>query len=155
MLSSLKKQFDNDKKLLLNHTKEFLTTPGVGVPLETNRAKIEEAVEKGSFTEALRGLAILRHEKTGIKLTKIEGKNGETLILIRNGGRNNPNEKIILGTKAFEMQYLNAIRGAIDKAKSENKLELVLKFNKEVVKFINSFTSHKICKLKLTVLPNC
>ncbi|WP_032139233.1 hypothetical protein [Rickettsia tamurae] len=55
---------------MLNHTKEFLTTPGVGVPLETNRAKIE----KGSFTEALQGLEILRHEKTGIKLTKIEGK---------------------------------------------------------------------------------
>ena len=116
MLSSLKKQFDNDKEFLLNHTKEFLITPGVGVPLETNRAKIEEAVEKGSFTEALQGLEILRHEKTGIKLNKIEGKNDETPILIRDG-RNNPNEKIVLGTEAFEMQYLNAIRGALDIAK--------------------------------------
>ncbi|AFB25678.1 MULTISPECIES: hypothetical protein [spotted fever group] len=41
MLSSLKKQFDNDKEFLLNHTKEFLTTPRIGVTLETNRAKIE------------------------------------------------------------------------------------------------------------------
>ena len=48
MLSSLKKQFDNDKEFLLNHTKEFLTTSGVGIPLETNRAKIEEAVEKAT-----------------------------------------------------------------------------------------------------------
>ncbi|MEG8230368.1 hypothetical protein O6R16_04890 [Candidatus Rickettsia tasmanensis] len=109
MLSSLKKQFDNDKEFLLNHTKEFLTTPGVGVPLETNRAKIE-------------------------------GKNGETPILIRDG-HNHPNEKIVLGTKAFEMQYLNAIRGAIDIAKGENKPELVLKLNKEAVKFINSFNA--------------
>ncbi|KDO03145.1 MULTISPECIES: hypothetical protein [spotted fever group] len=116
MLSSLKKQFDNDKEFLLNHTKEFLTTPGVGIPLEINRAKIEETVEKGSFTEALQDLEILRHEKTGIKLTKIEGKNDKTPILIRDS-RNNPNEKIVLGTEAFEMQYLNAIRGAIDNSK--------------------------------------
>ncbi|GAA5251758.1 hypothetical protein [Candidatus Rickettsia kedanie] len=138
MLSSLKKQFDNDEAFLLNHTKEFLTISGVGVPLETNRAKIEEAVEKGSFTEALQVLAILRHEKTSIKLTKIEGKNGETSILIRDG-HNNPNEKIVLGTEAFEMQYLNAIRGAIDRANTENKPELVLKLNKAAVKFINHF----------------
>ncbi|AAL02596.1 hypothetical protein [Rickettsia conorii] len=131
MLSSLKKQFDNDKEFLLNHTKEFLTTPGVGVTLETNRANIE-------------------------------GKNGETPILIRDG-RNNPNEKIVLGTKAFE--YLNAIRGAINIAKGKNKPELVLKLNKKTVKFINRFNAFnmeksqenisKIGKLKLTVLLNC
>ena len=122
MLSSLKKQFDNDKEFLLNHTKEFLTTPGIGVPLETNRAKIE-------------------------------GKNGETPILIRDG-RNNPNEKIVLGTKAFEMQYLNAIRGAIDIAKGENKPKLVLKLNKEAVKFINSFNALNMEKSQENISKN-
>ncbi|MCC8406802.1 MAG: hypothetical protein LN560_04240 [Rickettsia endosymbiont of Sceptobius lativentris] len=63
------------------------------------------------------------------------------------------------------MQYLNAIRGAIDIAKTENKPELVLKLNKEAVKFINSFNAlnmeksqeniSKICKLRLTMLLNC
>ena len=50
-------------------------------------------------------------------------------------------KKIVLGTEAFEMQYLNAIRGAIDIAKTENEPELVLKLNKEAVKFINSFNA--------------
>lgn len=45
MLSSLKKQFDNDKEFLLNHTKKFLTTPGISVTLETNRVKIEKKVK--------------------------------------------------------------------------------------------------------------
>ena len=107
MLSSLKKQFDNDKEFLLNHTKEFLTTPGIGVPLETNRAKIE-------------------------------GKNSETPILIRD----------------FEMQYLNAIRGAIDIAKGENKPKLVLKLNKEAVKFINSFNALNMEKSQENISKN-
>ena len=58
-------------------------------------------------------LDILCHEKISIKLTKIEGKNVEIPILIHHD-RNNSNEKIILGTEAFEKQYLRAIRGAID-----------------------------------------
>ncbi|UZW38747.1 hypothetical protein [Rickettsia conorii] len=96
---------------------------------------------------------MLRHEKTGIKLTKIEGKNGETPILIRDG-RNNPNAKIVLGTKAFEMQYLNAIRGAINIAKGKNKPELVLKLNKEAVKFINSFNALNIEKSQENISKN-
>ncbi|WP_017208705.1 hypothetical protein [Rickettsia australis] len=55
-------------------------------------------------------------KKPVLKLTKTEGKNGKTAILIRDGC-NNPNEKIVLGTEAFEMQYLNAIRGAIRHSK--------------------------------------
>ncbi len=52
------------------------------------------------------------------------------------------------------MQYLNAIRGAIDIAKTENKPELVLKLNKEAVKFINSFNALNMEKSQKNISKN-
>ncbi|MFY9589158.1 hypothetical protein [Rickettsia endosymbiont of Halotydeus destructor] len=153
MAQSLKEQADKNKEVLLVQTQEYLKNPDNVKPLETNREKIKEAIEKGNFSEALQGLEILREEKTGITLTKIEGKDGSTPILIRDG-RNNPNESRVLGTEAFEMQYLNAIRGAIDIAEGENKPELVSQLNKEAVKFINSFNALNMKESQASISKN-
>ncbi|MFV9936260.1 MAG: hypothetical protein AB8U84_03285 [Rickettsia endosymbiont of Haemaphysalis japonica] len=52
------------------------------------------------------------------------------------------------------MQYLHVIRGAIDIAKGKNKPELVLKLNKEAVKFINSFNALNMEKSQENISKN-
>ncbi|WP_232279055.1 hypothetical protein [Rickettsia akari] len=52
------------------------------------------------------------------------------------------------------MQYLNAIRGAINIAKTENQPGLVLKLNKEAVKFINSFNALNMEKSQANISKN-
>lgn len=136
---SLKERFDQDKYFLITQTNEFLIKPeGLGILLETNRTKIKEAVETGNFTEALQNLEILREEKTGIKLTKINPLiEGATPVIVRDARE--AKDPRILGTEGFEMQYLNVVRGAIDIAKIEGKPELEAQLKKEAVNFINDF----------------
>ncbi|AIL65767.1 hypothetical protein NOVO_07110 [Rickettsiales bacterium Ac37b] len=136
---SLKEKADQDKNFLIDQITRFLKSEtDFGTPLETDRDKINKAVENNNFTEALQNLEILREQKTGIKLIKIDGTNSNTPILIRDG-RNNPHQNRILDTEGFEMQYLNVIRAAIEVVEIENKAELKDQLMKEAVKFINSF----------------
>lgn len=138
MPTDLNVRFNKDKAFLIEQTQEYLKNPYSVKPLGTDRDKIKEAIEEGSFSEALQGLEILREAKTGITLTKISaGKNGESPIIIRDA--RNAKDPRSLGTEAFEMQYLNAIRAGIDLAKIENKPELEEKLKSETRKFINSF----------------
>ncbi|WP_341791925.1 hypothetical protein [Rickettsia endosymbiont of Gonocerus acuteangulatus] len=82
-MSSLKEQFDADKYFLTTQTNEFLAN-NKQASLHTNRDEVREAVESGNFTEALQKLEILREEKTGITLTKIDPLiEGTTPIIIR------------------------------------------------------------------------
>ncbi|WP_342270815.1 hypothetical protein [Rickettsia endosymbiont of Orchestes rusci] len=71
MALSLKERFDNDKDFLIKQTNEFLIG-NKQEPLQTNRDEIIKAVKERNFTDALQKLEILREEKTGIQLTKID-----------------------------------------------------------------------------------
>jgi|GEM_PF-1437191 len=139
--SPLKVQFDKDKAFLLAQTEEYLNTkPGgdrVGEALTADRNEVNDDVKAGRFTEALQKLEILREQKTGIALTKIKGPEGTTPVIIRDA-REAKNPRV-LGTEAFEMQYLNALRGAIDIAKIEEKPELEAELKKQAVDFIETF----------------
>lgn len=137
MSQSLKEKFDQDKEFLINQTNEFLKSKGDFRPLETDRDKIKQAVNNGNFTEALENLEILREQNTGINLIKINGQDGNTPILIRDGL--NAKEPRILGTEGFEMQYLNVIRAAMEIADIEKKPELKDQLKGQADKFINSF----------------
>ncbi|MGX6960045.1 MAG: hypothetical protein ACIPMY_02110 [Rickettsia endosymbiont of Pentastiridius leporinus] len=151
---SLKERFDQDKYFLTTQTNEFLKNPEeVGTLLETNRTKIEDAVEKGNFTEALQGLEILREEKTGIKLTKIDPLiEGTTPVIVRDA--RNAKDPRALGTEAFEMQYLNTVRAAIDIAKIEGKPELETQLKEEAVNFINDFHKNNENKVQEEISVN-
>jgi hypothetical protein len=139
MSLSLKEKADKDKAFLINQTNEFLKSKNnFSEPLETNRDKINEAVKNGNFGEALQNLEILREQKTGINLIRIVGKDGNTPILIRDS-RNNTNESRILSTEGFEMQYLNAIRAAMEIVAIEKKPELKNQLKDQAINFINSF----------------
>lgn len=138
MASSLKKQADDNKEFLLAQTQEYLKNPDSIKPLGTDRDKIKEAIEKGRFSEALQGLEILREAKIGITLTKISaGENGESPIIIRDA--RNAEDPRELGTEGYEMQYLNAVRAAVDIAKIEGKPELEEQLKNEAVTFIENF----------------
>ncbi|MCC8368768.1 MAG: hypothetical protein LN573_01610 [Rickettsia endosymbiont of Oxypoda opaca] len=138
MASSLKKQADDNKEFLLVQTQEYLKNSDSIKPLGTDRDKIKEAIEKGRFSEALQGLEILREAKTGITLTKISaGENGESPIIIRDA--RNAKDPRELGTEGYEMQYLNAVRAAVDIAKIEGKPELEEQLKNEAVTFIENF----------------
>ncbi|HJD55265.1 MAG TPA: hypothetical protein LFW21_01130 [Rickettsia endosymbiont of Pyrocoelia pectoralis] len=137
MPSSIKERFDQDKYFLIKQANEYLVN-NKQEPLQTNRDELVKAVEEGNFTKALQNLEILREEKTGIKLTKIDPLiEGTTPVLIRDA--RNAKDPRVLGTEAFEMQYLNATRAAIDIAKIEGKPELEAQLKKEAKQFIVSF----------------
>ncbi|XVN43522.1 MAG: hypothetical protein RCG15_04505 [Candidatus Rickettsia vulgarisii] len=73
-----------------------------------------------------------------IDLIKIDGKDGNAPILIRDS-RNNTNEVRVLSTEGFEMQYLNAIRAAIEIADIEKKPQLKDQLKDKAINFINTF----------------
>lgn len=136
---SLKAKADKNKEFLINQTNKFLESENdFNKPLKTNRDEISKAVKDGKFSEALQNLEILREQKIGITLTKIEGLDGNTSILIRDG-RNNTNEARILGTEGYEMQYLNVIRAAMDIADIENKPGLKEPLKQKAINFISNF----------------
>ncbi len=139
MSLSLKEKANKDKEFLINQTNEFLKSENnFSEPLETSRDKINEAVKKGNFSEALQNLEIFREQKTGIDLIIVDSRDGNTPILIRDS-RNNTSESRILGTEGFEMQYLNVIRAAIEIADIENKPELKDQLKDQAANFINNF----------------
>lgn len=143
MSLSLKERFDQDKDFLISQTNEFLAgNKHLPPPLQTNRDEIIKAVEDENFTDALQKLEILREEKTGIKLTRIRPLveiEGATGVIVRDA--RNAKEPRVFGTEGHEMQYLNAVRAAIDIAKIENKPELEAQLKKEAKKFIVSFNA--------------
>ncbi|WP_419235046.1 hypothetical protein [Rickettsia endosymbiont of Nabis limbatus] len=152
-MSSLKEQFDADKYFLITQTNEFLVN-NKQTPLHTSRDEVNEAVKSGKFTEALQKLEILREEKTGIILTKIDPLiEGTTPIIIRDA--RNTKEPRELGTESFEMQYLNVIRAAIDIAEIEGKPEVLkTELKKQAVDFINSFHKDNEKNSQMQISPN-
>ncbi|WP_341793205.1 MULTISPECIES: hypothetical protein [unclassified Rickettsia] len=137
MALSLKERFDNDKDFLIKQTNEFLIG-NKQEPLQTNRDEIIKAVKERNFTDALQKLEILREEKTGIQLTKIDPLlEGTTPVIIRDARK--AKDPRILATEGYEMQYLNAVRAAIDIAKIEGKPELEEQLKNEAVTFIENF----------------
>ncbi|WP_341790546.1 hypothetical protein [Rickettsia endosymbiont of Polydrusus tereticollis] len=139
MPTDLNVRFNKDKAFLIEQTKEFLKDKSrFSEPLTATREDVAKAVGEGNFTEALQNLEILREKQAGITLIKIEGKDGNSPMIIRDG-RENPNDSRILGTEGFEMQYLNAIRAGIDIAKIEGKPELEEQLKNEAVTFIENF----------------
>jgi len=140
MSLSLKERFDQDKYFLVQQTNEFLINNNQE-PLKANRSEINKAVKNGNFTEALQKLEILREEKTGVTLTKISPLIESTAPVIIRDARNAKDPRI-LGTEGYEMQYLNAVRAAIDIAKIEGKPELENQLKNEAVTFIENFNKN-------------
>lgn len=141
MSLSLKDRFDQDKDFLISQTNEFLAgNKQLPPPLQTNRNEVIKAVGEGNLTEALQKLEILREEKTGIKLTRIRPLvevDGATGVIVRDA--RNAKEPRELSTEGHEMQYLNAVRAAIDIAKIENKPELETQLKEKANEFIKNF----------------
>ncbi|WP_341794544.1 hypothetical protein [Rickettsia endosymbiont of Rhinocyllus conicus] len=152
-MSSLKEQFDADKYFLTTQTNEFLANNKQD-PLHTNRDEVREAVKNGNFTEALQKLEILREERTGITLTKIDPLiEGTTPIIIRDA--RNAKDPRELGMESFEMQYLNVIRAAIDIAEIEGKPEaLKTELRKQAVDFIDNFHKDNEKNSQMQISPN-
>jgi hypothetical protein len=137
----LKERFDQDKYFLITQTNEFLAgNKHIQTQMKPNRDEVIKAVEEGDFTRALQELETLREDKTGIRLTKIEPLvkiDGATPVIIRDArGAKDPRE---LGTEGYEMQYLNAVRAAIDITSIENKSELKGQLKQEAISVIKNF----------------
>lgn len=120
---SLKDQFEADKEFLLSSTEDYLSDnsdqPNITTlkyDEKTSRGQIAAQVAAGDFGNAIETLEILREQKTNIARVRIEGKDNTSVVIRDARSAKNPP---VRDTEAFEMQYLNAIRAAIEVAKIE------------------------------------
>jgi hypothetical protein len=136
----LSKNAFQDKKDLISHTENYLQTYRQPVDPSVNileyRKEVIDAVNRGDFTQALQNLEKLLNAKTNIVMHEIN-KDGKTPVIIRDARRAfNPR---VRETESFEMQYLNAIRAAMDIADIESKPYLKEQLQLKASKFIQEF----------------
>lgn len=145
--SLINKKFKADKEFTLKVGAEYLQTEKEAINITAEillvyRQEINKFVENGDFTLALGALEKLREAKTGIVLTKKDGIDGASSVLIRDA--RNAKSKSVRETEAFEMQYLNAIRAAIDIAIIENKPQLEANLKTKAKEFIVNFSVNNV-----------
>jgi hypothetical protein len=156
---SLNERFELDKQSLLAQTKEYLkdhptvNRPKIRLDLDV-RVEIASKIQNGDFTNSLQILEQHRDAKTGITLYEAPSKNDNTTpILIRDA--RNAYQPPLRYTESFEMQYLNAIRAAIDIAKIEGKPELERILKQEAITFVNTFHSDNASLSQTEISKHC
>ncbi|MDC0865186.1 hypothetical protein OAP56_04495, partial [Rickettsiaceae bacterium] len=149
--SDLYNKFQQDKSATLALAEEFLnenkSSQINAKDLKKYRDDVEELVQKEKFTEAMQTLEKLRDVKSGIILHEKE-KDG-VQVVIRDARK--AKQPAARSSEAFEMQYLNAVRAAVDIIKVDiiavddddiaikNKVDLEKNLQEKVKKFIGNF----------------
>jgi len=118
--SDLYNKFQQDKSATLALAEEFLnenkSSQINAKDLKKYRDDVEQLVQERNFTEAMQTLEKLRDTKSGIILH--EKEKGGVKVVIRDA--RNARLSAARSSEAFEMQYLNAIRAAMDIIEVDN-----------------------------------
>ena len=136
--SELQIKFEQNRATTLKVAQDFCVKESKDInpeELKKLRKEAQQSVDRGDFTEAMQKLEKLRDAKTGISMHTAD-KDGVPIIVRDARKAENPP---VRETEAFEIQMLNAIRGAIDIAKIEGHIELKTKLEKEARSFMATF----------------
>lgn len=142
-MSEIQDNFNKDKEATLDAAQKYLNNNSSTPEIESRdyyREAAAEAVKRGDFSAALENLETLRDLKSGIVTTEIAGEPTSTIIRDARNATKPP----LRGSEAHEMQYLNAIRAAIDIAETGGKPELVDQLKASANKFITEFSQQPL-----------
>lgn len=147
--SDLYNNFIQDKEATLRVAEEFLDPKKDIVKvteqnIEEYRNDATKLIEGGNFTKAMQTLEKLRDAKTGIVLHETE-KDGVPVIIRDARNAKQPAHR---STEAFEMQYLNVIRAAMDIVEIEGKGYLKEELQGMAKEFIKDFSEEDMTSQK-------
>ncbi len=143
-MSTLRNKFNNDKQNLLTQVSEHIKKlpqtlepqPGYyRVQAHEFVSMASQLKDKAQITEAMKCFEAARDARCGITLHEIIINN--TPILIRDARAAFP--RIIRGSEAYEIQYLNIMRAALDIADIEERPDLTEKIFAELKNFSKKF----------------